>query len=211
MSNSSFLCTPQRIFEGGTFYARAAPKVGALQQLFPEDDLELFIAIRNPATFIPAAWRASGMDWDDFIGRLDPRDLRWSDVITAIRNVVPSARLCVWCNEDTTLIWGSLLRQLAGIGSEQAVLGEYDLLASVMSPEGMQRFVTYMEAHPGQTELQVRRVIGAFLDKFAIPEEVEEEVDAPGWDAHFVDRITRAYDEDINRIAQMPGVDFIAP
>lgn len=211
MSNTSFLCTPQRIFEDGAFYARAAPKIAALQSLFPDDEIELFFALRNPATFIPAAWRQSEMAWPDFTGGLDPHALRWSEVVAGIRAVVPSARLCVWCNEDTTLIWGTLLRQLAGVEADQPVLGEFDLLASVMAPEGMQRFLAYMETHPGQTDLQVRRVIGAFLDKFAIPEEIEEEVDAPGWDVRMVDEITRAYDDDIARIAQMSGVEFIAP
>jgi hypothetical protein len=210
MSNTSFLCTPQRIFEDATFYSRAAPKVSALNALFPDDEIELFFALRNPATFVPAVWRQSEMDWASFTAGLDPREIRWSDVIAGIRTAMPTARLCIWCNEDTTLIWGTLLRQLAGVEAEQAILGEFDLLANVMAPEGMQRFLSYMETHPGQTDLQVRRVIGAFLDKFAIPEEIEEEVDAPGWDIAMVDEITRAYDDDIARIARMPGVDFIS-
>jgi hypothetical protein len=211
MSNSTFLCLPQRVFEEGQFYGRAGPKVAALQALFPGDGIEIFLGLRNPATFVPAVWRQSGeAEFAAYMGGLDARALRWSDVVGRIRAAAPQARLCVWCDEDTTLIWGTLLRMLAGVGADQAMAGEYELLAGLMAPEGMQRFIAYMDTHPGQTDVQVRRVIGAFLDKFAIPEAIEDEIDVPGWDARMVDEITRAYEADVARIAAMPGVEFVA-
>lgn len=210
MSNSTFLCLPQRVFEGGRFFGMAAAKAGALVQLFPSDGIEIFMGLRNPATFVPAIWRQSGMDFDAFSKGIDPRAIRWSDVVANLRTAVPGARLVVWCNEDTTLIWGTLLRQLAGVAADAAMAGEYDLLAAVMAPEGMSRFMAYMTTHPGQNDLQVRRVIGAFLDKYALPDALEEEVDVPGWDTRLVDEITRAYEADVARIMAMEGVEFVA-
>jgi hypothetical protein len=128
-----------------------------------------------------------------------------------IRAAVPDVPLTVWCNKDTVLLWGELLRRLSGVGPGTAIEGEYDLLATVMMPEGMKRFLSYMATHPGQTDAQIRRVIGAFLDKYAIPGEIEEEVDLPGWDAQTVDDLTRAYEADVDRIAAMPGVTFLTP
>jgi hypothetical protein len=211
MSNSTFLCTPQRVFDGGRFYGLAAAKARALGTLFPGDEIEIFLGLRNPATFIPAVWRQAEMDFAPFMAGLDPRTLRWSEVVAAIRAAMPSARLCVWCNEDTALIWGTLLRRLAGVAPDHPMAGDYELLSDIMAPDGMQRFLSYMETHPGQTELQVRRVIGAFLDKFAIPDAIEEEIDVPGWDARMVDEITRAYEADVARIMAMPGVEFVDP
>ena len=75
----------------------------------------------------------------------------------------------------------------------------------------MARFQAYLGSHPPQSQLQLRRVIAAFLDKYAIPEEIEEEVDLPGWDARLVDDLTRAYEEDVIRIGGMDGVEFVAP
>ena len=211
MSNSAFMAWPRWVIARGVLYPRAAAKVAALQQVFPEDELELFLALRNPATFIPAVWRLADTSWDDLLSGIDPLVLQWSDVVERLREAVPRARLCVWCNEDSPFVWGTVLRRMAGLEQDVAVAGEYDLLAGVITPEGLQRFLGYIETHPGQSELQIRRVIGAFLEKFAIPEAVEEEVDAPDWDATLVAEITRAYDEDVARIAKMPGVDFIAP
>jgi hypothetical protein len=211
MSNSAFLAWPRWVIARGILYPRAATKVAALGQIFPQDEIELFLALRNPATFIPAIWRLADTSWDDLLSGLDPLSLQWSDVVARLRRALPRARFCVWCNEDSPFVWGTVLRRMAGLGPDVAVAGEFDLLAGVITAEGMERFLGYLQAHPGQSELQIRRVIGAFLGKFAIPEAVEEVVDAPDWDETLVAEITRAYDEDVARIAKMPGVDFIAP
>jgi hypothetical protein len=212
LSNSTFLCQPSRVFENGRFYEVARSKLLALRALFPGDGIELFLALRNPATFVPAVWeQVRGMTFRSFLGEMDPRDIRWSDLVATIRATVPEMPLTVWCNEDTTLIWGDVLRRLAGVAPDRPMAGEFDLLATVMTPEGLQRFLSYMESHPGQGQAQERRVIAAFLDKFAIPEAIEEEVDLPGWDAALVDAMTREYEAEVARIAAMPDITFVAP
>jgi len=75
----------------------------------------------------------------------------------------------------------------------------------------MQRFRAYLKSHPTMTEMQKRRVIAAFLDKFAIEDEIEEELDAPGWTEETIDALTDLYEEDMHVIARIPGVSFIAP
>jgi hypothetical protein len=211
LGNPAFLAWNRWVFARGVLYPRAAAKVASLDQLFPDDEIELCLALRNPATFIPAIWRMSDLSWDELTRGLDPLAVRWSDVVARIAEAAPRARLRIWCNEDLTFVWGTLLRLLAGVEPGRPMAGEFDFLAGVIAHEGMQRFRAYLQSHPGQSEMQVRRVIGAFLDKYALSEAVEEEVDAPDWDAAVVTEITRAYDEDVARIAKMPGVDFIAP
>lgn len=212
LSQPTFLALPLRIFDNGRFYPQARTKVRAMRAMFPEDDLHFHIGLRNPATFIPAAFAQSGsQNLDDFMGGVEPRRVRWSELIARIRDSVPDAGLTVWCNEDTLLIWGELLRRLAGLPADEHLSGAHDLLATTMTPEGMTRFIGYMKSHPGQSEAQVRLVIGAFLDKYAIPEEVEEEVDLPGWDMAQVEEFTRIYEADVALIAAMDGVDFVAP
>jgi hypothetical protein len=75
----------------------------------------------------------------------------------------------------------------------------------------MARLLAYLKAHPPQTEVQKRRIIAAFLDKFALEEEVEEVVDIPGWTDQTIDTLTRAYEEDVWLIERMPGVTLITP
>lgn len=212
MSNTAFIGLPVRVFEAGLFYGQMEMKLRALRLIFPEDDLHIGLALRNPATFVPALWKqVQRGTFEGFMGGTDPMTLRWSDVIARIHATIPRARLTIWCNEDTPLIWGAVMRRLLGVSDKTAIEGEYDLLATIMSEPGMARFQAYLGSHPPQSQLQLRRVIAAFLDKYAIPEEIEEEVDLPGWDARLVDDLTRAYEEDVIRIGGMDGVEFVAP
>ena len=75
----------------------------------------------------------------------------------------------------------------------------------------MQRFAAYLKSHPDMTEIQKRRVISAFLDKFALEEEIEEELDLAGWTKDLMDDMTDAYDEDMLEVQRIPGVTLIAP
>ena len=212
MSSTTFICVPNRVFEAGEFYGLLTMKLRALQQLFPGDTLELHIATRNPATFVPALWeQVRNQSFQAFMGGIDVRTLRWSQVIQRIRVIAPAAKLTVWANEDTPLIWGDVMRRVIGVDDSVPLAGEHDLLAAIMSPEGLTRFENYLATHPPQTPLQKRRVIAAFLDKYALPEEVEEEVDLPGWDASLVHELTELYEADIATIPKIEGVAFIEP
>jgi hypothetical protein len=134
-----------------------------------------------------------------------------ADLVRRIRSIAPEATLTCWCNEDTPLIWAELVRDIAGLTPDVQITGGYDLLASIMSKEGMSRFLHYMQAHPPANDAQKRRIIAAFLDKYAIAEEVEEVVDMPGMTPEDIEDMSAAYDEDVQRIAQMPDVTFIMP
>lgn len=212
MSNWGFICVPARIFENGLFYQLADAKISGLTRLFPNDELELFFALRNPATFIPAVFaKQERFEFSEFLRGLEPQEVRWSSVIERIRRAAPNATLNVWCNEDTPFIWSQLVRELAGIDGRTAIAGGYDLLQTIISEEGLARFKKYLGSHPPQNEVQKRRIIAAFLEKFAIEEEITEEIDAPGWTDEFVEHLTALYDEDCHAIARMPGVNFISP
>lgn len=212
MSNSTFICVPFRVFENGVFYGLVEPKVRGLQQLFPTDQIELFLGLRNPATLIPELYSGiKNKSFGDFMHGMALKDVRWSDVIRRIRACAPDARLTVWCNEDTPLIWSQLVRDLSGVDPLTKIVGGFDLLAAIMSPEGMKRFLSYLKSHPPQTEVQKRRIISAFLDKYAIDSEIEDEVDLPGWTEALLDELTGIYDADVAEISRMDGVKFIAP
>ena len=91
------------------------------------------------------------------------------------------------------------------------LMGGLDVVRRLMQPEGMKRLRAYLASHPPKTEIQRRRILSAFLDKYAIAEEVEEEIDLPGWTEDTVAELTQKYEADLDEIARLPGVNFIAP
>ena len=128
-----------------------------------------------------------------------------------IRDALPDISITIWCNEDTPLIWAEVVRELAGLSANEPFEGEYTLLAEIMTKPGMQRFLAYLDEHPHMTEVQKRRVIAAFLDKFAREDVIEEELDVPGWTEDLIDQLTEIYDEDLYEIQRIPGIQMITP
>jgi hypothetical protein len=117
----------------------------------------------------------------------------------------------VWCYEDAPLIWAEIIREMAGLNPGEKIKGGFALLSEIMTKEGMKRFRTYLHEKPEMAEVQKRRVMAAFLDKFAIDDMVEEELDLDGLTEELVDEMTERYEEDTYVIQQMPGVTLISP
>ena len=214
LSHENFICVPGRVFENGLLYDKAEYKPLWLRQLFPGLQVEFFIGIRNPATFIPAVFRHPGQetrDFENFLDGVNLEQVRWSDVILAIRETNPDCPLTVWCNEDTPLIWPQVIQEVSGHDPQIRVNGGFDVLGTIMKKEGMKRLRTYLGTHPPQNEIQRRRILVAFLDKYALEDEVEEELDVPGWTEALVASLTQIYEDDLDEIGRMPGVNFISP
>ncbi len=212
LSNASFFGTPKMAASGGELYSAADTRLLHFQKIFPSDQLELFLAIRNPASFLPAIFSTIEFDsMADYLRDADPRSVRWSDLISRIRSAFPDLHLTIWCNEDTPLIWSEILREMGGLDPTVTLKEEFSLMTEIMSASGMQRFYAYLDSHPGMTESQKRRVIAAFLDKFADESAIEEELDVPGWTEDLIEEMTELYDEDVLTIQRIPGVKLITP
>ena len=212
LSNSNFICIHNRIFEKGAFYLLAEPKIRGLQALFPDDEIEFFIAIRNPATFIPEVLSQSKFDdLPTFMRGMHPTGVKWSDLIRRIRQLAPDSPLTVWCNEDTPLIWGRLMRAITGVLPSVPLVGTHDLLRTIMAPEGMKRMQAYLQINPPPTPQHEQKIIMAFLDKYAIEDLLEEELVLPDFTHELVEELTDAYDDDLDQIAAIPGVTLIEP
>jgi hypothetical protein len=211
LSWDNFLSLPPWVLKD-TLYPAAGERVRAFSQIFPEIESEFFLSIRNPASFLPALFdRLAAKDYPEFLAGADPFDLHWSEVVDRILDANPGMNLTVWCDEDTPLIWPEVLRAVSGLPAECRLDGEEDLLASLMSPEGAARMNTYLAGKPVSSVSQRRKIVAAFLDKFALPEKVNIDIQMPGWTAETVEELSENYARDIELLAQMPEITFIAP
>ena len=212
LSNSSFFAFPQFVLRRGRVYANAVERLENISRIFDQDQIEMFLSVRNPATFLPALFALSKTDdFEEFLSGLDPFEFRWSDFIAELRQAVPEIPITVWANEDTPLIWGQVIREIANIEPGQKITGAFDIFSEIISDEGMRRFRTYLKEHPVMTEIQRRRVMVAFLDKFAIEDKVEEELDIPGWTEETINWLTEKYEDDIDVMGRIHGVTLISP
>ncbi len=210
LSNAHIFGPAKSAVQAGRLYPKATDKLTRLVRLFSEDEVTMFMALRNPATFLHTlAERVDDPQLDSIVTPSTALSIRWSELIDRIRQDVPNLKLTLWCNEDAPLIWAQIIREMGGIEEGEKITGGFDLLSEIMSTEGMQRFRTYLASHPQMGEQQKRRVMEAFLDKFAVPDAVEQELDLPDWDTAFVDQMTAQYEDDVLAIQAMPGVNFL--
>ncbi len=211
-SHEYFLCAPLRIVTPEGFYATAGRKVRAFSNLFAGTDCEFHMALRNPATLVPAMLsRLKDTDYEALMNGASPADLRWGEVVSQMIAHNPGLRLVIWCNEDTPMIWPEVLRRVAGVPMDTEMDGDFDLLATLLSPEGLANLRQRMERAGDCTLDQQREIVAVALEEFALPDAMEMDIGLPGWTDDLVSAITEDYEADIDDIARMPGVEFIQP
>jgi len=211
-SHESLLCFPVNAIGPDGLYPTSAARIAAYANLFPGAQAEFFLALKNPATLVPALLdRTAEASYEMLMSGSSPAGLRWAPVIRRILRQVPDIALTVWCAEDLPLLWPEVLRAIAGVPPEEMLEGDYDLLAALMTDEGLARLKEFFDGHHPRRPAQRRRATAAFLQKYARPEELEVEITLPGWTADLVAAMTEAYDEDCAEIAALPGVTFLSP
>ncbi len=210
LSWDSFLSFPPWAVMRGELYPSAGDRTRAMIQLFPEIEAEFHLAIRNPATFLPALQEVVNTKQPrNILDLVDPMQLRWSDTVHQIAARNPGVPVTVWCDEETPLIWPEVLQTVSGHAPDAALVDTDELLTMIMNDIGLSRMKAYCIEHPPQSVAQRRRIVTAFLEKFARPEKVEQEIRMPGWDDDYVATLTARYLEDVERIRRMPGVTLI--
>ena len=212
LSNDNFITIPKRIFDHSVFYHQAEKKVRGLHSLFPQDDISLFLGMRNPAGFLQeTATRAEVGSLTQYLGVMSPNEVQWSDVIRRIKRAAPHTPLYVWCNEDTPLIWEDLIRLFAGISDDIPISGQFDVLANIISPVGMQALNAQMKGI-AQTDIDARQtLIADIMEEHALPGLTDDSIELPELDDTLVAALSEAYEADIDVIAEMEGVELILP
>ncbi|WP_439104839.1 hypothetical protein [Celeribacter marinus] len=211
LSDENIICHAQGIFADSALYAKARFRLAWLRNVFADHRVEFVLGLRNPASFVPAAFAQdhSNRGYAAFIGDLDLDHLRWSRLIATIRTICPDVALKVYAFEDTPVIWGRLIRRIADVNGSVPLAGALDMIATLMKPEGITRLRSYLETHKPKTEIQFQRILGAFLEKYADPAQMEEEIDLPDWDDALIERLSTTYDDDLYLIEGLKGVEFI--
>jgi len=184
----------------------------SLRNLFPTARVEFMLGMRDPATLIPALFKTSRFrKFEEFTEDMQPHALAWSEMMTRMRASVPDCPVSAWCNEDTPLIWGEIMRELAGCDALMPLDGIDDLIEDLMDPAGFRRMHRYLAENPPENEMLRRRVVAAFLDKYALDDALEEELDTPGWSPEMLEDMTASYEEDMDSLSHIPGVTLITP
>jgi hypothetical protein len=209
-SHDFFLGLRSDVLSDGQFYPRAPARIAALRNLFPDNPVTFCLGVRSPVTFLHELRQASHpTDEAAFLGGVDPAMIKWSGLIARLQEAVPGSDFKVWCDEDTALLWPLILQTVSGHAPDTRLNFLFEFLAGLMKPEGIERMRKYFADHPPESEERRRRAVAAFLEKFGLPDQMEIELDFPGWTEPFVDAMQLAYDADIDEVAGTSGVTLV--
>jgi hypothetical protein len=208
--NENFAGLRQEAIAQGRFYPVLHRRAAALRNLVPDKPVAFCLAVRNPATLLPALFEASqATDFETFLAGTSPTRLSWTEVLVRLRDAVPECPITLWCNEDLPVLWPEVLRAVAGHAAETRLEGVTEFWRQLMSPEGFGRMESYFSDHPPASDLRRRRAVAAFLERFGRREQIEVEIALPGWEADFVEAMTAAYEAEIGEISRLSGVTVL--
>lgn len=211
LSNENFLCRSSVVLSSEGLYAKAE-KSRWLRKCFPSHNTEFALGLRNTATMVPALLaQLPEPDRSVLLAEIPLDQLLWADVVAEIVEANPGCRILVWRHEDSPYIWSELVKEFTGHDPYISLDGTFDMIEQVMSTAGVARLKEFLEAHPDLTETRRRQAIAAFLDAHPKDQEPETAIALPGWTPDITAGLTQMYDEDVAKVAALPGVTFLAP
>jgi hypothetical protein len=159
---------------------------------------------------IPAVFdRANSDSLANLTDGADPKNYLWSEMVARISAEFPAIKFVICCYEDLPFIWGQLAREMLDIPPGTKIRGAFDLISDIMQKPGMKRFRKYLKSHPDYSELQKRRVISTFLEKYARSDKIFESISVPGWNEDLMTDLSEIYEDDTLRISRLPNVNLI--
>lgn len=211
-SHQNLLGLPNRMLSANGLYYAADERISALQNLLPGCEAEFAIALMNPASLVAyARKRQPQISYDQMMHAVDPTALRWPDAIKRILRAAHGKRLIVWCHEDTPLIWTEVMRSMTRIPDEVHFANQLEIAATLLPPDALREArLQIRRTGTGITVAQRRAIVEAALVAHGRADQMQADLDLPGWTQDLVDQITRQYYADVADIAALPGVEFIA-
>ena len=210
LTQSPFLGIPQRAITTAGLYPRAPQRLPGLSNLFPDSVVEFHLAIVHPATQVAGLAAQSKCSYAEIINDADPRRLRWAPSIRAMIASVPDREFVIWAQEDLPFTWPEVMRRMAGVGPDTALVGEDAVLADLLSPEILHDLQANIEATPDITIRARRNLIEQALAAGGIVGAMESDITLPGWSQDLIDELSEIYAEDLAEVAAISGVEFIS-
>ena len=209
-STPTFMGAPGRAVGQGGLYPQMGARAAALANLFPDHEVEFFVAIRNPASLIAEVLSIfTGGGYDALMQGCGPLDLRWRDPIQALLRAAPGRRVVIWCHEDVPLIWPEIVRLIGSIPPDAPLKGGTLYLEEILGGDGMACLKEALSAQDRLSVAQRRAISSEIMQTHALPAALDQAIDLPGWSQEIVDRVTDQYHADVAQIAVLPGVEFV--
>ena len=203
---------PAQTVAQGVFFPQAVEKMRSAVEVFKNDRIKLFFAIRNPTTYLAALMKTcDSNNLSAVTGGSAPETLRWSELFLRLQAHFMDMELTVWCYEDSPFVWQDVIRAVGQVPPNIAIKDTYRLYLHLLNDVGQARFVAYMHKNTNLSAEKKREVMFAFAEKFGRPEIMDQDVSITGLAQEEVAFLTDLYEDDLAKITEIPNVRLIFP
>ncbi len=203
--------SPLRPIKDDIIYPRGSATIAHLIRLIGQDELRLFCALRNPASFLPSCYNVAyqndpNLSLQEFVTVSDPFALRWSEYLHRVQGREAGVPLNVWTFEDYPYIWRSVAQSLAGLPNKEDLVAADVPFDQGMSLKGIGLMQEYLKKHPAETASKRNQVAQKFEERFP---PIAREVIPDLWPEDLVGALSDSYDDDLYYIERMDNVRMI--
>ncbi|MEZ5751847.1 MAG: hypothetical protein R3D60_07735 [Paracoccaceae bacterium] len=209
LSSEFFLAVHRWAIVHSAFYGSAGERVEQVRHLFPEAEFEIYLAIRNPATFLPALAadpRAGGPE--ALMEGVNPLLMRWSTTISHIVTANPGIPVTVWTEEDVPALWPEILNMVSGYPMGSTLSGWQDWYEPMLSADGMAELRREFPQPPA-VDGSARGVLQGIARRHPNPGAVPPPLPMPYWTPDYCARLTDMYEADLDMLSALPGVTLL--
>ncbi|WP_298854773.1 hypothetical protein [uncultured Ruegeria sp.] len=207
LSSDKFFGPRRTALQHGQIYPFAGKRTAYTESLLDGAQVKVFAGLVNPGIFIPKILMSIHEDHrQDILASTDLSCLSWLSMIEDLRDLAPQVQLTLWENEHSPLIWGDIIRTMAGLPDGAPVHDEFAFLSSLLTETGQRHVLDIVRKGETIDPNNRREEMAGVLEEYARPEKIEEELDLPGWNADVVDAFTDLYEQDLAAIRAMPDI-----
>lgn len=210
ISDENILGQLPRTFRKDRLYPWGRYRVATTLSVLENFDVSLFLAIRNPVTYLQSAYSESLLhmpfrDFAGFVKPCTPQALRWSVLVEEIHNRLPNTPLTIWRYEDYPAIQSQVVEALL----DQPPPPGFEFMERHPRPGLSARAVQQLAFwHEDGRDIRDEALIAHAADLFP----KGQQWPAPDhFDTAIARDMTAAYEADCDRICAMDGVTLLAP
>ncbi|WP_171100188.1 hypothetical protein [Ruegeria sp. HKCCD7255] len=212
LTGGSFLGSLTSTIENGQFYPSAGERLSFISHVFDGQPIQLFIALRNPASVIAGVLAAlPQQDRQQILSSTDLSCLSWLPMIEDIQELAPNIEITLWSDTHAPLIIGKVFRALAGLPEDAPLTNEFAFLSSLLADAGVRELDELLSQEDFYQSSATRDALAEIFERHAHAEAIEEVIDYPGWDDEVVAAFTELYEQDLAQLQTMPGIRFLTP
>lgn len=212
LMDENILGTPKNLFSPEGMYPRAARRTGRAARLFSGVQVDVMLALRNPATFVAASWSESLRSntfrpFRDYLEGVSAQEISWYPIVRDMQAAAPEARFAIWRFEDYRALQDRLFAIALGYDpSDPPAFAPIETPVRVGLSQRALDVVTSKVQISGQTlsEEEVEAIMARFPkgEDFPAPQP---------WSTWERSALTDRYAEDLDRIAELPNVTVLRP